>query len=133
MKNFSDNNLCFVCGTGNPQGLKLAFHYNEESGQVESEVRFPGHLQGWQGVAHGGLISTVLDEIMIKAAAEKKLKCVTGEINVKFKKPTLTNKTYLIRGKVVEIKKRLIFTEGFLLDSDGEIMAAAKGKLFTFA
>jgi uncharacterized protein (TIGR00369 family) len=132
MENFSDNNLCFVCGTGNQQGLKLAFRYDKESDQVESGVRFPGHLQGWQGVVHGGLVSTVLDEIMIKAAAEKKLKCVTGEINVKFKKPTLTNHPYLIRGKVVEIRKRLIFTEGFLLDADGKIMAAAKGKLFTF-
>ena len=132
MENFSDNNLCFVCGTGNPQGLKLTVQYNKELDQVECEVRFPTHLQGWQGVVHGGLVSTVLDEIMIKAAAEKKLKCVTGEINVKFKKPTLTDKTYLIRGKVVEIRKRLIFTEGFLSDSDGKIMAAAKGKLFTF-
>lgn len=131
MKDFSDNKQCFVCGPGNPQGLKLAFNYNEAEDRVESEVLFPGYLQGWEGVVHGGLISTVLDEIMIKAAAEKKLKCVTGEITVKFKKPTLTNNRYIIQGKVAEVKKRLIFTEGFLLDRDGKILASAKGKLFS--
>lgn len=131
MEDFSDNNQCFVCGAGNPQGLKLTFNYQKEADLVESRVIFPLHLQGWQGVVHGGLISTVLDEIMIKAAAEKKLKCVTGEITVKFRKPTYTDKKYTIQGKVTEIKKRLVYTEGFLLDPDGKILASAKGKLFT--
>ena len=131
MEDFSDNNQCFVCGTGNPQGLKLSFDYDKEQDRVEAEVLFPTFLQGWDGVVHGGLISTVLDEIMIKAAAAKKLKCVTGEITVKFKKPTLTNKKYIIQGKVAEIKSRLIFTEGFLIDRQGKILASAKGKLFT--
>ena len=131
MENFNDDNMCFVCGTANPHGLKLTFNYDEGSEQIESEVVFPIHLQGWQEVVHGGLISTVLDEIMVKAAAEKKLKCVTGEIRVKFKKPTMTNEKYIIRGKVVEVKRRIIFTEGFLLDRAGKIMASAKGKLFT--
>lgn len=130
MENFNDDNMCFICGTANPHGLKLKFNYDVESERIESEVVFPIHLQGWQGVVHGGLISTVLDEIMVKAAAAKKLKCVTGEITVKFKKPTLTNEKYIIRGRVVEVKKRIIFTEGFLLDRDGQIMAGAKGKLF---
>jgi len=62
---------------------------------------------------------------------EKKLKCVTGEINVKFKKPTLTDKTYHARGKVIEVRKRLVFSEGSLMDGSGEIMATARGKLFT--
>jgi uncharacterized protein (TIGR00369 family) len=132
MENLNDDNMCFVCGTANPQGLKLKFHHNEETGQVESNVTFPIHLQGWKGVVHGGLVSTILDEVMVKAAAKKKLKCVTGEITVKFKKPTLTNQEYILRGKIVEIRKRIIFTEGFLLDRDEKVIASAKGKLFSF-
>lgn len=130
MENFSDNNRCFVCGTGNPHGLHLTFDYNEELSRVETAVLFPAHLQGWEGVVHGGIISTVLDEIMIKAAAKQKIKCVTGEITVKFKKPALTNTTYILHGKVAEIKKKLVFTEGALLDKNGEILAGARGKLF---
>ena len=58
-------------------------------------------------------------------------KFLAREITVKFKNPTMTNEKYIIRGRVVEVKRRIIFTEGFLLDRDERIMASAKGKLFT--
>ncbi len=130
MDKFYDNQNCFVCGMKNPRGLRLTFDYNEELDRVEAEVTFPAHLQGWGNVVHGGLISTVLDEIMIKAAAARKLKCVTGEITVKFKKPTLTNKRYTVTGKIIDIKKRIAFTEGSVQEPGGKVTAYASGKLF---
>ncbi len=130
MKNFNDNNRCFVCGPANPHGMKLTFRYPGE-GVAESDVIFPGHLQGWGNVAHGGLVSTVLDEVMIKAAAHSKYKCVTGEITVKFKKPTLVDQPCLLQGRVIEAKRKLVFTEGSLSDEKGQVLATAKGKLFT--
>ncbi|MCI0470668.1 MAG: hypothetical protein L0Y73_03315, partial [Candidatus Aminicenantes bacterium] len=116
--------------TANPYGLHLTFSDNEELSCVESQVLFPAHVQGWEGVVHGGIISTVLDEIMIKAAAKKKMKCVTGEITVKFKQPVRTDMPYLLQGKVAGTRGKLVFTEGALLDRDGEISASAGGKLF---
>ena len=80
---------------------------------------------------HGGLISTVLDEIMIKAAAQKGLKCVTAELNIKFKKPALLKKKFTIKGKVNEIRRRIVLTEGCVVDSDGTTIAAANGKFIT--
>jgi uncharacterized protein (TIGR00369 family) len=131
MEQFNDDNYCFVCGNQNPVGLKLNFHYDEKNDEMVSNTVFPHHFQGWQGVLHGGLISTVLDEIMIKAAAQKGFKCVTAELNIKFKKPALLKKEFTIKGKVKEIRRRLVLTEGSVVDSDGTTIAAANGKFIT--
>ena len=131
MEQFNDDNYCFVCGTQNPVGLKLNFRYDEKNEEMVSNTSFLRHFQGWQGVLHGGLISTVLDEIMIKAAAQKGLKCVTAELNIKFKKPALLKKEFIIKGKVNEIRRRIVFTEGSVVDSDGTTIAAANGKFIT--
>ena len=79
MKDFNDDNFCFVCGSNNPHGLKLSFTYNEKNDETISKAIFPRHLQGWKDVLHGGIISTVLDEILIKAARHKGFDCVTAE------------------------------------------------------
>jgi len=131
MEKFTDNHQCFVCGTDNSQGLKLTFQYNEANNRVESQVKFPPHFQGWGNVVHGGLVSTILDEIMVKAAEFKQLKCVTGELTVKFKRPTLVNRTYSFYSKIKDIKRRIIFTEAALEDQEGKVCAVASAKLFT--
>jgi len=131
MEKFSDDNFCFVCGDNNPYGLKLKFSYNEESGEVISQASFAKHFQGWEGVLHGGLISTVLDETMIKAAAQKGLKCATVELNVRFKKPALLKNNFTIKGWVTDSKKRLVTTEGSITDSEGVLVATATGKFIT--
>jgi uncharacterized protein (TIGR00369 family) len=131
MQQFNDDNYCFACGVQNPVGLKLAFHYHEETGEMISQAVFPRHFQGWQGVLHGGLISTALDEVMVKAAAQKGLKCVTAELNVRFKNPAFLTKDFTIKGKITGIRKRVILGEGCVTDSDNTLIATANGKFIT--
>ncbi|MCD6099735.1 MAG: PaaI family thioesterase, partial [Candidatus Marinimicrobia bacterium] len=77
-----DNNKCFVCGSDNERGLKLSFKVGD--GKANTEFISPPHLQGYDGILHGGIISTILDEVMVKATGEK---VVTVELTVKFLKP----------------------------------------------
>jgi uncharacterized protein (TIGR00369 family) len=129
MQEYNTDNYCFVCGPANPIGLKLKFTIDEETGETVSRIKFADHFQGWQGVLHGGLISTVLDEVMFYANHQKtKKKSVTAELNVRFKKPARMEKEFTIKGKVVDIRKRLVFTEGSLVDSDNNVVATATGK-----
>jgi uncharacterized protein (TIGR00369 family) len=130
MKGFEDDNNCFVCGALNSGGLRLTFSGNDEIGEVTSKAVFSDRFQGWKGVLHGGIISTVLDEIMIKAAHRQGFKCVTAELNVRFKKPAYTNTQYLIKGKIIEVRKKLVITEGVIIGPNKEIIASAAGKLF---
>jgi uncharacterized protein (TIGR00369 family) len=130
MKDFNDDQHCFVCGKKNPAGLKIEFHENRQNGEVEAEIVFPSHFQGWQDTVHGGLLATVLDETMIKAAAAAGIKCVTAEITVKYKKPAFTGKPYKANGKMQEVRGRIVTAESRFCDASGQIIAQATGKLF---
>ncbi|HSA97057.1 MAG TPA: PaaI family thioesterase [Acidobacteriota bacterium] len=127
---FRDDRMCFVCGERNPAGLKLRLRTDPERGESAAEVTFAGHFQGWAGIVHGGLLATVLDEAMIYAAGAKGLKCVTGEMTVRYVKPAATGVPLSLRGRFVEDKGRIVTAESALLDAEGQEVARAAGKLF---
>jgi uncharacterized protein (TIGR00369 family) len=127
---FRDDRVCFVCGEKNPVGLKLRLRTDPERGESAAEVIFAENFQGWAGVVHGGLLATVLDEALIYAAAAKGLKCVTGEITVRYIKPASTGVAYTLKGRFLEDKGRMVLAESVLLDADGQEVARAGGKLF---
>jgi uncharacterized protein (TIGR00369 family) len=129
-KEFRDDRACFVCGEKNPAGLKLRIRADAERGEATAEVIFPEHLQGLARIVHGGLLATVLDEAMIYAAGAKGLKCVTGEMTVRFVKPASTGVAYTLRGRFVEDQGRIVLAESALLDGEGQEVARATGKLF---
>jgi hypothetical protein len=58
----SDTHNCFACSPGNPYGLHMQLHTDEES--VMSRITLPEHFSGWGRVVHGGILSTLLDEIL---------------------------------------------------------------------
>ncbi|MBE3109647.1 MAG: PaaI family thioesterase [Acidobacteria bacterium] len=129
-KEFLDDRACFVCGEKNAAGLKLRIRTDSERGESTADVIFPEHLQGWAKIVHGGLLATVLDEAMIYAAGAKGLKCVTGEMTVRFVKPASTCVAYTLRGRFVEDQGRIVLAESALLDGEGQEVARATGKLF---
>jgi acyl-coenzyme A thioesterase PaaI-like protein len=88
-----NSRMCFVCGRENPVGLKLEFYEDREANQVIAEVTIPDVYQGYPGVVHGGIVSTILDEIsgravMMEAGDEELL--ATLHMSVRFRLPTPT-------------------------------------------
>jgi uncharacterized protein (TIGR00369 family) len=130
---FVDNGRCFVCGARNEAGLKLSLRTDPERGASEVEVIFPERFQGWEGVVHGGLLATVLDEAMIYAAGAKGFRCVTGEITVRYVTPVRTGARCTVRGRFLEDKGRIVLAESEVLGPDGGTAARASGKLFKVA
>ena len=61
-----ENHGCFGCGSMNPSGLRMKFFTDETS--IVSWVNVPQHLCGWSNLVHGGVISTLLDEIVGRSA-----------------------------------------------------------------
>jgi uncharacterized protein (TIGR00369 family) len=123
-----NDNRCFVCGTDNPIGLKLNF--SEISGGAYTELRFSHDYEGWSGIVHGGILSSVIDEAMVKAAGMTGLRCVTAELGIRYKKPCYTETGYELRGKVTAIRNRIVHTEGTIMDESGQAVVTGTGKLF---
>lgn len=130
MKNFADDQNCFVCGRKNLAGLQLGFRRDAAAGAAEAEVAFPVQYQGWRSTVHGGLLATVLDEAMVQAAGAAGLKCVTAEITVKFRKPALTGEPCRVSARVTETRGRIVFAEAGIADGSGQALAQATAKLF---
>jgi uncharacterized protein (TIGR00369 family) len=124
------DNLCFCCGSDNERGLRLAIAY-PEPGMAETTLTVPDWFSGWRNMTHGGLLSTVLDEIMAHACigiGGQAESAVTGEITVRFLKPVQTGSRIRAVGKVSEIRGRVVRTEGRLLDSAGNAAAEATAR-----
>ncbi len=56
------NGRCFACGITNKTGLNMQFFVNGEN--MFGETILKDNHQGWDGIAHGGIVSTILDETM---------------------------------------------------------------------
>jgi len=119
---------CFVCGQGNDRGFKVSVVVDKEKGEATFTTIIPSHLQGWQGVAHGGILATLLDEVCVYAARTLGDQLVTAELTVKYHKPVQTETPLVLRGRVIGRRRRLVEAEGFL-EIDGEVYAEATSKV----
>ncbi len=119
---------CFVCGDSNEVGLKARFFQDDR--QVFTEVKASDDFEGYRGIYHGGILSTVLDEVMLKAILAIGVYAVTAEMTVRFLKPVRTGDKIKFTGRVVTSKGRIYLTEGQAFGEDGQPVATAKGKYF---
>jgi len=121
------NDLCFVCGKNNAQGLRLAFTY-PEPGRAETSCSIPEHFSGWQRMTHGGLLATLLDEAMAHACISREGPAVTVELTVRFLKPVEVGQPVSIRAEVREVKGRVLEAQGEVLNAGGEAVARGSGR-----
>ena len=120
---------CMACGKANPRGLQLDLFFAD--GRVETRLRLPACAQGFPGAAHGGVLCTILDEVMAWSAIETTGRFhVTGEMNVRFLSPALTGEEIFARGEIPEDKRRYLVCRGEVQDAAGKLLAKAEGKFF---
>jgi len=92
------DNYCFVCGQNNPRGLKIAVRYREAELAAETEVSLPREFQGWAEVIHGGILATLLDEMMAHAVWHFAGPGLTLGLEVRFHAPLKPGEAILVRG-----------------------------------
>jgi hypothetical protein len=93
---------CFACGQLNLHGLRLDLH--ARSGRCWTEISLPERFEGWEGIAHGGIICTILDEVMAWAIVGEDAWAVTARLQVEFKRPIPVGSS--IRGEVDRQRRR---------------------------
>ncbi|MBU8934196.1 MAG: PaaI family thioesterase [candidate division Zixibacteria bacterium] len=126
MKEVAKYSHCFVCGDKNPDGLGARFFY--DGSQVVTRVKATEQFEGYRGIYHGGLIATLLDEVMIKAVLAIDRFAVTAEMTVRFIQPVRVGDELTFSGRVVKSKGRVFLTEGEVRNDADEIYATATGK-----
>jgi len=123
----SDDGYCFACGKKNSSGLKLDFR--TEDGKAVAEF-IPSKIhQGFKDIVHGGIITTVLDEAMVKVALSRGIKVLTAEIAVRFRSALSVGDISIVEAEVIRMGSRLIETVARLRKSDNTVVAEAQAKL----
>jgi uncharacterized protein (TIGR00369 family) len=117
---------CFACGTLNVHGLQLGLHAGAD--RCWTELTLPDRFEGWEGIAHGGIVCTILDEVMAWALVDHDVWGVTARLLVDFKRPVRIGTAIRGEGRVVEVRRRIVTAEGLLLDAaDRTVLARAEG------
>ncbi|RJQ50178.1 MAG: PaaI family thioesterase [Nitrospiraceae bacterium] len=122
-----DDGYCFVCGTENPAGLKLKFIFDGRT--IRTEFVPKKEHQGYYNIVHGGIISTLLDEAMVKLAIESGMPAVTAQMDVRLKKALNIGEKITVQAEIVRDTKRLLTAYAKAVTIDGVVVADATGKL----
>ena len=116
---------CFACGTLNAHGIHLLLHV--ERGRAWTELSLPAHFQGWNGMAHGGIVCAILDEVMAWALVGEDNWGVTARMSVEFKRPVAIGEAIKAWGEITRARRRIVETAGMIVDADGRILATGTG------
>lgn len=123
---------CFGCSPDNPFGLKMEFY--EDGDHVVSTWEPEHHFSGYLDVLHGGIQSTLMDEIASWLVFVKlKTAGVTQKMEIIYKKPALTSKgTFSLKATLNNYKNRIAEVDVALSDGNKQICSTAKVYYFVY-
>ena len=124
-----DDQMCFACGTKNPDGLQLRFQL-EGDNEIRTEYIVPKKFQGFKDIVHGGIMATILDEVMVNLFYLKGIKVITARLDVRLKKPAKVGERLSFRGWFIREAGRTVDAQAEVRNQEGIVVAEAKGLLF---
>lgn len=135
IQDYMPGNVCFGCGKENPDGLQIKSYMEGDTCVCvwESEEKY----HGWENVMNGGVLATLIDCHSMATALEAAYRAegrplgsdpvyryATGEITVRYLKPTPNDQPVTLKAHVVEMegRKNRVHCDVY---SDGEKTAEA--------
>ena len=117
-----DPHNCFACGSLNEHGLQLDLHVDGD--RCWTELTLVDRFQGWDGIAHGGIVCTILDEVMAWSLASTDNWGLTARLGVTFRKPVPLGRRIRGEGWITANRRRVIETAGRIVDvATGDVLA----------
>lgn len=128
---------CFVCGVENPFGLKIRF-FNDGYQRVVARVTLDDAYQSYPGIAHGGILATILDEAMgravlisdtnVESVADERF-MYTVKMDVRYRRPVPLHEEFMVRGWVEKDMDRKAAVAGEIVLPDGTVAVEGSGIL----
>ncbi|KAG8902377.1 hypothetical protein FRC00_011395 [Tulasnella sp. 408] len=86
-------------------------------------------LCGHDGIVHGGLLATILDEALARTAfmnLPSKIG-VTANLNINYKLPTKADQFIVVKTRIAEVKGRKATVTGLIEDLNGKVLVEVTG------
>jgi acyl-coenzyme A thioesterase PaaI-like protein len=128
----SDANHCFVCGPGNPIGLKLDFRLEDDI--CHSEFTPGADHCGYDSVTHGGIVFSALDDVMANWLFLKGFKAFTAKCDIRYRDALPIGTNVRLEGHCMKQKARLTQMKGLMIRNDtNEIVAETEAAFMMIA
>ena len=124
----SVHSKCVVCGCRNENGLHLAFDVSDGQ-SVTATFQCNETFEGYHGMLHGGVISSILDGAMGHCMFARGKTAVTVEMTTRFRHPVVTNIDAVVSARVIRVAHPLYLLEAKIVQ-DGKVKATAKAKFY---
>ncbi|EKE00910.1 MAG: Thioesterase superfamily [uncultured bacterium] len=122
---------CIVCGKNNPYSWKMKFVTNE-NGKTHTTFRGNDTFQGYKGILHGGIITTLLDATMTHCLFDQGVVALTGDLRVRFLHPIPCNSIINLQAQIITTKKALYVVKAEAI-CQKKVMAWAEAKFAKIA
>jgi len=122
---FADHN-CFACGSENAIGMRLHIEIGE--GTAWAAWRAGDDYVGWSDKVHGGIIATLLDEVMAWAPSSYDSWAVTAEMTVRYRSPANPGEELTANGRVAGRRRRIYDVVGEVRGADDRLIAEGRGR-----
>ena len=119
-----EDHNCFGCGSLNPGGLHLQFFECAGEEGVWAPFTPTEAFEGYGGMIHGGIISTLLDEIMAWSLYRKQIWAVTATMSTRFRKPVEVGVPVRAVGRPVKDRGRIVEVRGELRRASDDMLLA---------
>ena len=116
---------CLGCGPDAEQGYHLQVR-REGDAMLAEHVFEPRH-SGAPGIAHGGAVATVVDDVLGFLLYVVRVPGVTRKLEVEYLKPVLIGVRYTVRAKVDRVDGRKLWFSCACTDPDGVLTFRASG------
>jgi acyl-coenzyme A thioesterase PaaI-like protein len=87
---------CILCSPHHRSGFRLEFALSDD-GSVQAKFDCSEVFEGYPGLLHGGVISSLLDGAMTNCLFAHGHQGVTGELKVRFRHPVITDRPAVVR------------------------------------
>ncbi len=118
----ADADRCFVCGPANPIGLNVSFHLE---GDVCLGKFTPGENHvGFDGVTHGGIIYSALDDVMANWLFLRGARGYTARCEVRYRDSLPVDQEIRLEGRLIKKKSKLVVLQGLAIRTDNDVVVA---------
>jgi acyl-coenzyme A thioesterase PaaI-like protein len=126
-----DANHCFVCGPDNPQGLQVSFRM--EGDLCRAEYTPADHYCGYDGITHGGILFSLLDDVMANWLFLQGERAYTCKCEIRFREPLATGTSLLLESRLLSRKGRMVKLEGRAMTAAGQLVAETTASFIVIA
>ncbi len=113
-------------GRSSPWGLDLEVHRHGD--EIVGVLELGAAHEGAPGRSHGGIVAALFDDVFGFVLGILQEPAFTGELTVRYVRPTPLHRSLACRGRLGERVGRKIWIEGELVDAEtGEELARGRG------